>query len=98
MKNVTLIEFIGVFVPVMALLITVVIYLSKQKRKKVTLEPQTVDEVLTKIKGNCKYKSNEIEKKVENGHSYYIITVKGREFLSGFKKIQEFSEAFGIDI
>jgi len=39
-----------------------------------------------------------IEKKIENGHSYYIITIKGREFLSGFKKIQEFSEAFGIDI
>jgi len=32
----------------------------------------------------------------EGGHTYYIITQKGYEFLHEFKKIEQFSEAFGI--
>ena len=39
-----------------------------------------------------------IEKVDENGKTYYLITMKGREFLLEFKKIQKFSEAFGIDL
>jgi len=32
----------------------------------------------------------------EGGHTYYIVTQKGYEFLHEFKKIEQFSEAFGI--
>jgi predicted transcriptional regulator len=39
-----------------------------------------------------------IEKTVENNRTYYLITIKGREFLAEFKKIQKFSEAFGIEV
>jgi len=39
-----------------------------------------------------------IEKVDENGHVYYKITEKGLNFLSEFRKIQKFSDAFGIEI
>jgi len=39
-----------------------------------------------------------IEKKDDGDRTYYIITMRGREFLARFKNIQEFSEAFGVDI
>jgi predicted transcriptional regulator len=38
-----------------------------------------------------------VEKIIEGNNTYYIITLKGREFLLEFKKIQKFSEAFGIE-
>jgi predicted transcriptional regulator len=39
-----------------------------------------------------------IERTDESGKTYYLITMKGREFLAEFKKIQKFSEAFGIEV
>lgn len=39
-----------------------------------------------------------IEKVTENGNVYYVTTAKATEFLSEFKKIQKFSEAFGIEV
>ena len=39
-----------------------------------------------------------IEKVGEGRNTYYLITMKGREFLAEFKKIQKFSEAFGIEV
>ena len=39
-----------------------------------------------------------IQQVSEGGHTYYIITQKGYEFMHEFKKVEQFSEAFGISV
>ena len=39
-----------------------------------------------------------IVKIVEDGNTYYKITQKGLELIQQFRKIKEFSDAFGINI
>jgi predicted transcriptional regulator len=39
-----------------------------------------------------------IQRISEDGHVYYIITQKGYDFMHEFKKIEQFSEAFGINV
>lgn len=39
-----------------------------------------------------------IEQTGDGGHTYYIITQKGYEFLNEFRKVEKMSEAFGIPI
>jgi len=39
-----------------------------------------------------------IIKIVEDGNTYYKITQKGLELIQQFRKIKEFSDAFGINI
>lgn len=39
-----------------------------------------------------------IEKKEEDGKIFYLITIKGHEYLSGLKKMENFFEAFGLNI
>ena len=39
-----------------------------------------------------------VEKVSENGQTFYVMTQKGVHFLSGFKKMKTFFDAFGIEI
>jgi len=39
-----------------------------------------------------------IQKVSEDEHTYFVITAKGMDFLSKFKKIQQFYEAFAIEM
>jgi predicted transcriptional regulator len=39
-----------------------------------------------------------IQKLEENGQVFYVMTDKGREFLSGFNKMKKFLDAFGVQI
>jgi predicted transcriptional regulator len=37
-----------------------------------------------------------VEKTEENGQTFYVITQRGREFISGFNKMKNFLDAFGV--
>jgi predicted transcriptional regulator len=39
-----------------------------------------------------------VEKSDENGQAFYVLTQKGKEFLSGFNKMRNFLEAFGVKV
>ena len=39
-----------------------------------------------------------VEETQERGHTYFVITPKGYEFLKEFRRIEEMSEAFGIPL
>ena len=39
-----------------------------------------------------------IQKMDENGRTFYTLTEKGTEFLSGFNKMKHFLEAFGMKV
>jgi len=39
-----------------------------------------------------------VEETQDKGHTYFIITEKGYEFLREFRKIEDMSEAFGIPL
>lgn len=38
-----------------------------------------------------------IEEVSEGGRMYYILTEKGRRFLAEYERIEQFSEAFGVE-
>lgn len=42
--------------------------------------------------------NNFLEKANEKDHTYYILTKQGYKFLSDFRKLKKFSEAFGLSI
>ena len=39
-----------------------------------------------------------IEKNTVKGQTFYFLTKKGYEYLSGFNKMKDFFEAFGVDV
>ena len=39
-----------------------------------------------------------IEKESEDGKNFYVLTNKGKEFLSGYNKMDHFFDAFGVQI
>lgn len=39
-----------------------------------------------------------IEKVSKDGQTFYILTDRGKEFLSGFNKMERFFDAFGVQI
>jgi len=39
-----------------------------------------------------------IEEFAESEHKFYRVTTKGLEFMQEFRKVQQFSEAFGISV
>lgn len=39
-----------------------------------------------------------VEKVEEDGQTFYVLTQRGKEFLSGFNKMKHFLDAFGIKV
>jgi len=39
-----------------------------------------------------------IEKMSEDGQTFYVLTDRGKEFLSGFNKMERYFDAFGVQI
>jgi predicted transcriptional regulator len=39
-----------------------------------------------------------VEKKVIDGKTFFVLGERGKQFLMEYKKVKEFSEAFGIEI